>query len=168
MPTPEEMTIPDKLDSINVTKQAIREAIVAKGVEVPEGTTFYEYAGLIGEIKGGSSMGAYADPLLIDDLGISLMTMFSTGQKTADFSILSAQAFWDYITSSIENNKIPRIQTLLNQTDRYTCPIQGYSEGSSGVYYVSATIYVLDTSGWVGLAVGFVGTTVSLETINIP
>lgn len=37
MPTPESLTIPDKLDSINVTKQAIRQAIVDKGVEVPEG-----------------------------------------------------------------------------------------------------------------------------------
>lgn len=53
MPTPEDFTIPDKLDSINVTKQAIRQAIVDKGVEVPEGTTFYEYAGKIGEIKTG-------------------------------------------------------------------------------------------------------------------
>lgn len=53
MPTPEDFTIPDKLDSINVTKQAIRQAIVDKGVEVPEGTTFYEYAGKIGEIESG-------------------------------------------------------------------------------------------------------------------
>lgn len=168
MPTPEEMTIPDKLDSINATKQAIRQAIVDKGVEVPEGTTFYEYAGKIGEIEGGYSMGAWADPLLIDDLGISLMTMLSTGQKTAEFSAENAQVFWDYINSSIESNKIPRLQTLLNQSDRYTCPIQGYSENSSGVFYTNTTIYVLDKSGWVGLAVGFADTTVALETINIP
>lgn len=53
MPTPESLTIPDKLDSINVTKQAIRQAIVDKGVEVPEGTTFYEYAGKIASIETG-------------------------------------------------------------------------------------------------------------------
>lgn len=56
MPTPEELTIPDKLDSINVTKQAIRQAIADKGVEVPEGTTFYEYAGKIAEIETGSNI----------------------------------------------------------------------------------------------------------------
>lgn len=56
MPTPESLTIPDKLDSINVTKQAIRQAIVDKGVDVPDGTTFYEYAGKIGEIETGSSI----------------------------------------------------------------------------------------------------------------
>lgn len=53
MPIPEDFTIPDKLDSINVTKQAIRQAIADKGVEVPEGTTFYDYAGKIGEIETG-------------------------------------------------------------------------------------------------------------------
>lgn len=53
MPTPEQLTIPDKLDSINVTKQAIRQAIVNKGVEIPDGTTFYEYAGKIDEISSG-------------------------------------------------------------------------------------------------------------------
>ena len=50
MPTAQELNIPDKLDSILTTKQAIREAIVAKGVEVPEGTVFREYADKIGEI----------------------------------------------------------------------------------------------------------------------
>lgn len=58
MPTPEELTIPDKLDSINVTKQAIRQAIADKGVEVPEGTTFYEYAGKIAEIETGGEQGS--------------------------------------------------------------------------------------------------------------
>lgn len=53
MPTPQELNIPDKLDSILATKQAIREAIALKGTEVPEGTTFRQYAEKIGEIKSG-------------------------------------------------------------------------------------------------------------------
>lgn len=53
MPTPQELNIPDKLDSILATKQAIRESIVAKGVEVPEGTTFRQYADLISGISTG-------------------------------------------------------------------------------------------------------------------
>lgn len=47
MPTPQELNIPDKLDSILTTKQAIREAIVAKGVEISPGTIFREYANYI-------------------------------------------------------------------------------------------------------------------------
>lgn len=60
MPTPQELNIPDKLDSILATKQAIRESIVAKGVEVPEGTTFRGYAGLISGISTGLSDDALA------------------------------------------------------------------------------------------------------------
>lgn len=55
MPTPQELNIPDKLDSILATKQAIREAIASKGTEVPEGTTFRGYAGLISGISTGLS-----------------------------------------------------------------------------------------------------------------
>lgn len=38
--------------------QAIRQAIADKGVEVPEGTTFYEYAGKIAEIETGGEQGS--------------------------------------------------------------------------------------------------------------
>ena len=55
MPTPQELNIPDKLDSILATKQAIREAIALKGTEVPEGTTFRQYADLISGISTGLS-----------------------------------------------------------------------------------------------------------------
>lgn len=60
MPTPQELNIPDKLDSILATKQAIRESIVAKGVKVPEGTTFHRYADLISGISTGLSDDALA------------------------------------------------------------------------------------------------------------
>lgn len=48
-------TISTQLDALDSTKAAIKDAIVAKGVEVPEGTTFYEYAGLIDGIETGGS-----------------------------------------------------------------------------------------------------------------
>lgn len=60
MPTPQELNIPDKLDSILATKQAIREAIVSKGTDVPEGTTFRQYADLIAGISTGLSDDALA------------------------------------------------------------------------------------------------------------
>lgn len=46
-------TTADKLAYLEGTKAAIREAIAARGVDVPEGTTFRDYAGKIGEISGG-------------------------------------------------------------------------------------------------------------------
>lgn len=50
-----DMLIADKLQSIKATKQAIRGAIVDKGVDVPEGTTFAEYANKVSEIETVSS-----------------------------------------------------------------------------------------------------------------
>lgn len=44
-----------KLDSIMESKTAIHDAIVAKGVEIPEGTTFNEYADKIANISIGLS-----------------------------------------------------------------------------------------------------------------
>lgn len=46
-------TTVEKLIYLQETKDAIKNAIVAKGVEVPEGTTFRAYAQKVGEIKGG-------------------------------------------------------------------------------------------------------------------
>ena len=46
-------TTADKLAYLEGTKAAIREAIAARGVDVPEGTAFRAYAGKIGEISGG-------------------------------------------------------------------------------------------------------------------
>lgn len=46
-------TTTEKLTYLQGTKDTIKNAIVAKGVEVPEGTTFRAYAQKVGEIKGG-------------------------------------------------------------------------------------------------------------------
>lgn len=48
-------TTAEKLAYLEETKTAIKDAIVAKGVEVPEGTTFRGYAGLISGISTGLS-----------------------------------------------------------------------------------------------------------------
>ena len=46
-------TTTEKLTYLQGTKDAIKNAIVAKGVEVPEGTTFRGYAEKVGEIQVG-------------------------------------------------------------------------------------------------------------------
>ena len=48
-------TTAEKLAYLQETKEAIKDAIVNKGVEVTEDTTFREYATKIGEISGGTS-----------------------------------------------------------------------------------------------------------------
>ena len=47
-------TTTEKLTYLQGTKDAIKNAIVAKGVEVPEGTTFRGYAEKVGEIPAGA------------------------------------------------------------------------------------------------------------------
>ena len=47
-------TTTEKLTYLQGTKDTIKNAIVAKGVEVPEGTTFRGYAEKIGEIPEGA------------------------------------------------------------------------------------------------------------------
>ena len=49
-------TTSEKLSYLKETKTAIKDAIIAKGVEVPEGTTFREYAAKVGEIQTGTAV----------------------------------------------------------------------------------------------------------------
>lgn len=42
-----------QLDTLDGTKIAIHDAIVAKGVDIPDGTVFRDYASKIGEIQAG-------------------------------------------------------------------------------------------------------------------
>ena len=48
------MSIQSEIDRLKNVKTAIKDAIVAKGVEVPDGTTFREYADKIAAIPSGS------------------------------------------------------------------------------------------------------------------
>ena len=59
------MSIADKLTYMGGTETAIREAIEAKGVSVPDGTTFRQYADKIADISSGG--GGPADIDLIDE-----------------------------------------------------------------------------------------------------
>ena len=49
------MAIAEKLAYLEDTKKAIKDAIVEKGTDVPEGTTFRAYADKVREIKSGST-----------------------------------------------------------------------------------------------------------------
>lgn len=59
------MSILDKLNHLNVTKNLIRQAIIAKGVAVPESDTFRSYAEKVTAIPtGGSGGGGITGPQL--------------------------------------------------------------------------------------------------------
>ena len=54
-------SIKEKIKYIKETKKLIREAIIARGVDVPENTTFRDYANKIDEIPSGVDIGDYYD-----------------------------------------------------------------------------------------------------------
>lgn len=110
MPTAEELNIPDKLDSILTTKQAIHDAIVAKGVEVPEGTVFREYADLISQISGGGSAQIVVETynILLGEVPLDdsnqdlIMLLYQNGRYT--FTVTAAQGETLLVAMVISND----------------------------------------------------------------
>lgn len=80
-------TTADKLLYLQDTKSAIKDAIVAKGVAVPIGTTFREYATKIGSITTGSSGSEIADTWVRPSQWLALPANVDGVQKV---SILNA------------------------------------------------------------------------------
>lgn len=48
-------TTAEKLGYLQQTKESIRQALISKGVDVPENTTFRQYAGKVEDIQSGSN-----------------------------------------------------------------------------------------------------------------
>lgn len=142
MPTPEQLTIPDKLDSINVTKQAIRQAIVDKGVDVPEGTTFYEYAGKIGEISGG---------------GEWIQGEISSSAPKARGGFVSVDAYLKFPPFQGDGNFVAIIKIGINDNNpEYVGYLAAYKrednigiKGLSGDTWESQAVYQCDNDGLV-------------------
>lgn len=64
-------TTAEKLAYLADTKNAIHDAIIAKGVEVPEGTTFREYADKIATIPSGNrKVTVHFEPAITGAFGI--------------------------------------------------------------------------------------------------
>ena len=65
------MSTAQKLNYLKETKTAIKNAIVAKGVEVPEGTTFREYADKIATIPSGNrKVTVHFEPAIAGAMGV--------------------------------------------------------------------------------------------------
>lgn len=102
-------TTADKLAYLNDTKTAIKNAIVAKGVAVPDGTTFRAYADKIGEIQTPPSPIAEKDINFYDYDG-TLVESWSLEQLSAAASLpdnpkhdgLIAQG-WNWTLEQLKN-----------------------------------------------------------------
>lgn len=70
-------TIADKLSYLSDIKEAIRTAIINKGVDVPTSDTFMSYADKIGQISGDGGSDIYV--AVITNRITSTSTMSATG-----------------------------------------------------------------------------------------
>ena len=65
------MSIQSEIERLQGVKTAIKDAIVSKGVEVPEGTTFREYADKIATIPSGNrKVTVHFEPAIAGAVGI--------------------------------------------------------------------------------------------------
>lgn len=69
-------TTADKLEALETTKEQIRQAIIYKGVEVPEDTTFRQYAAKVRSISGGGGGGD-----VVSAFGIGQAKNYTTNDK---------------------------------------------------------------------------------------
>ena len=78
-------TIADKLTYLNGTKDAIKQAIIGKGVEVTDTDTFRSYADKISSIQsGGSGTGDCSVAACFDDIGYTFVSVYiQKGLETA-------------------------------------------------------------------------------------
>lgn len=88
-------TLEDKLSYAYDTKIAIHDAIVAKGVDIPEGTVFRDYAGKIGEIESGGGF-----------TGTATVTFVAPyGYNAREISYIDEN--YELVTSTDESVQIP-------------------------------------------------------------
>ena len=71
-------TLADKLSYLDGTKTAIKNAIIAKGVDVEDVDTFRAYADKIGEIEGGGGIPEYERYSIVDEGETSVPNMNSS------------------------------------------------------------------------------------------
>lgn len=71
-------TTAEKLHYLNVTKQAIKQAIIDMGVDVSDEDTFRSYADLIRDITGGGGSDLYQVTNIPNKI-ISTTTMTASG-----------------------------------------------------------------------------------------
>ena len=79
-------TTSDKLNYLISTKNAIKQAIIDKGVDVSDTDTFRSYANKIVDIQAGSTGGDYDIEVTLNDDGTqSLNVIDASGEKTNKF-----------------------------------------------------------------------------------
>lgn len=135
-------TTAEKLAYLNDTKTAIKDAIIAKGVEVPEGTTFRGYADLIVAIPSGSrkviihfSLVPYAGMANYAYTINNVMIMPYSPSETYEMALLDGQNFGIHpfnvvCACNMDGLPVSRVETAEGQK------IQVYIDTNFSYFYV--------------------------------
>ncbi len=102
------MSISDKLQTLKNTKNAIKQALIDKGVEISDSDNFASYADKIGEIKvGGQSTGT----------GLSIEDLLMEGTELTEYSndrITAVCEYAFYKRTSIQSYNLPNVINIGN------------------------------------------------------
>lgn len=150
----ENLSISEKLSDIQTTKTAIREAIVAKGVDMPDGTTFRQYSNKIDDIIGVPDL---SNPGAADDLRSGKQLVGADGsivtgnlpevtQATPTISVSSGGLITASATQSggiVEGGTKSTTQQLTTEEMQIVTPgTESISIGAAGSYMLGE-IYIL-------------------------
>lgn len=106
------MTIADKLNYLNDTKQAIKQAITDKGIEVLKTDTFRSYANKIASIESGGGSGA--------DYKSSLMATTTQSAYSPSIVSLSDYVLPDYTIEKGQTGLLYPKRTTTVDTENFT------------------------------------------------
>ena len=146
-------TTADKLEYLQGTKAAIKQAIVNKGVAVPDGTTFRAYAEKIGDIidvPDLSNPGAAGDlrsgkQLVGADGGIITGTLAEVTQATPSISVSSSGLITASATQSggiVEGGSKSATQQLTTQAAKTVTPGTSDQTAVASGRYTTGTVQV--------------------------
>ena len=99
-------TTADKLNYLIATKNAIKQALIDKGVTVPANATFRDYATLIGTLTNTSDATATADDIMEEK------TAYVNGVKVTG-------------TFSVTESEIPEVGGTINEAQELASEIIG-------------------------------------------
>lgn len=127
------MTIADKLNYLNGTKEAIKQAIANKGVEVLETDTFRSYADKIASIEAGGGSGA--------DYKSSLMATTTQSAYSPSIVSLSDYVLPDYTIEKGQTGLLYKRNTETTEKENFTIVGAAYPKNKV-VRSFSSTDYI--------------------------
>lgn len=104
------MSTADKLNKLLETKQAIKQAIIDKGVDVSDNTVFAEYPAKINAIEGANDVDL-SNYVTKDELPTNVSEFNNDAGYLTEHQDISHLATEQYVNDAINNIEIPQVDT---------------------------------------------------------